>query len=45
MEVFGIIGMSLGAFGFIFGLAAYSELQTLKKRVAELEAGGSSHQE
>ncbi len=45
MEVFGIIGMSLGAMGFIFASAAYSELQTLKKRVSKLEAGGSSHRE
>jgi hypothetical protein len=31
MEVFGIIGMSLGVIGFIFGLVSFAKIQKLTK--------------
>ena len=36
MEVFGIIGMSLGAMGFIFGIIAIGRLDKLERKLKEL---------
>ena len=35
MEAFGIIGFSLGAMGFIFGMSAFARLGKLEKRLKE----------
>ena len=35
--VFSLAGISLGCMGFIFGSAAYSKVQTLKKEVEALK--------
>ncbi len=36
MEAFGIIGMSFGLMGFIFGLKATKRLDSLEKKLKEL---------
>jgi hypothetical protein len=36
METFGIIGMSLGAMGFIFGVIAVGRIDKLEKKLKEL---------
>lgn len=36
MEVFGIIGMSLGTMGFIFGIIAVGRIDKLEKKLKEL---------
>ena len=36
MEVFGILGMSLGAMGFIFAISALGKITALEKRLNEL---------
>ncbi|NNK49419.1 MAG: hypothetical protein HKP01_11135 [Gemmatimonadetes bacterium] len=33
MEAFGIIGISLGAMGFIFGISAFTRLNKLEKQL------------
>ena len=38
METFGIIGMALGASGFIYGLLAFVQMARLQKRIEDLEA-------
>lgn len=38
METFGIIGMVLGATGFIYGLLAFVQTARLQKRIEDLEA-------
>ena len=35
MEAFGIIGISLGAMGFIFGISAFTRLAKLEKRLKD----------
>jgi|TARA_B110000495_G_scaffold190822_1_gene193334 hypothetical protein len=35
MEVFGIIGMSMGTMGFIFALSALDQVSKLKKQLTE----------
>lgn len=35
MEAFGIIGMSMGVMGFIFGIIAYSRIDALEKKLKE----------
>ena len=35
MEVFGIIGMSLGTIGFIFGMSALTKIAKLEKQLKE----------
>ena len=35
MEVFGIIGMSMGTMGFIFGINAMKSVAALKKQLKE----------
>ena len=35
MEAFGIIGMSLGSMGFIFGMAALTKLSKLEKQLKD----------
>jgi hypothetical protein len=42
MEIFGIIGMGLGSLGFIFGSAALSQVQTLKKELAGRATNGKT---
>ncbi len=37
MEVFGIIGMSLGAVGFVFGISALTQVNSLKKELENLK--------
>ena len=37
MEAFGIVGISLGAMGFIFGISAFTRLSKLEK---QLKANG-----
>ena len=44
MEAFGIIGMSMGVLGFIFGMNAMNKVSALEKRLEEagvLEEAGS----
>ena len=36
MEAFGIIGMSLGASGFVFALIAFSKVDALEKKLKSL---------
>jgi hypothetical protein len=36
METFGIIGMSLGTMGFIFGVIAVGRIDKLEKKLKEL---------
>jgi len=36
MEVFGIIGMSMGTMGFIFGIASMSRINKLELKLKEL---------
>ena len=38
MEVFGIIGMSLGAMGFIFSMSALTKIANLEKKLKEIGA-------
>ena len=38
METFGIIGMALGATGFIYGLIAFVQMTKLQGRIAHLES-------
>ena len=38
MEAFGIIGMVLGATGFIYGLLAFVHTARIQKRIAHLES-------
>lgn len=35
MEAFGIIGMSLGTMGFIFGITALSKISKVEKQLEE----------
>ena len=35
MEVFGVLGLSLGTIGFVFGLIAFVQTQKLKKSLNE----------
>ena len=35
MEVFGIIGMSFGTMGFIFGMSALAKIAKLEKQLKE----------
>ena len=35
MEAFGIVGMSLGTMGFIFGINAMNSIASLEKRLKE----------
>ena len=37
MEVFGIIGMSMGSMGFIFALSAINQAASCKKELEELK--------
>lgn len=36
--VFGVMGMSLGTMGFVFGLVAFNKVAHLEKKIKELEA-------
>ena len=38
MEAFGIIGMALGATGFIYGLIAFVQMERLRGRITHLES-------
>ena len=38
MEAFGIMGMSMGSLGFVFGLIAFTVAQSGAKKQTELEA-------
>tara|TARA_B110000037_G_scaffold218308_1_gene281049 strand:- start:927 stop:1097 length:171 start_codon:yes stop_codon:yes gene_type:complete len=38
MEAFGIIGMSLGSSGLVFGLIALTQITELKKELEELKS-------
>jgi hypothetical protein len=35
MEVFGIVGMSIGTMGFIFALSALDQIKKLEKRLKD----------
>ena len=35
MEVFGIIGMSMGTMGFVFALSALDQIKKLEKRLKD----------
>lgn len=35
MEVFGIIGMSMGSMGFVFAISAMCQVSALEKRLRE----------
>lgn len=37
MEIFGIIGMSLGLMGFVFGLIAVGKVDKIEKKLKELK--------
>ena len=37
METFGIIGMSLGVLGFVFGISALTQVETVKKELDQLK--------
>jgi hypothetical protein len=43
MEAFGIIGMSLGALGFIFGMSALTKISSLEKKLKETGVLGKEH--
>ena len=43
MEVFGIIGMSLGAMGFIFAISAWAKISTLEKQLKETGVLGKEY--
>ena len=38
MEAFGIIGMSLGSSGFVFGLLAFTQVSALTKELEKLKS-------
>ena len=37
MEAFGIIGMSMGSMGFIFGIIAMGRIDKLEKKLKEIK--------
>jgi len=36
-SIFGLLGLSLGSLGFIFGMTAYTQIAPLKKELEDLK--------